>query len=177
MYKIKLLKFFDLIIGRPLSFFLSSIIKNKKEPSPDIKKLLFIRPGGIGDAVLLIPAINALRCGYPDVEIDILCEKRNSEIFGLVRGINRLCLYDRGIDILRCLKNKYDVVIDTEQWHRLSAVVSYLLKSMSLLSSLTGLNCYRLRQSLMTRLLPFFREPRFLKGDGAKINFLKWQKD
>ncbi|KJU81686.1 glycosyl transferase family protein, partial [Candidatus Magnetobacterium bavaricum] len=33
-------------------------------------------------------------------------------------------LYDRGIDLVRCLSNRYDVVIDTEQWHRLSAIVA-----------------------------------------------------
>jgi ADP-heptose:LPS heptosyltransferase len=90
------------------------------------KKFLFIRPGGIGDAVLLLPAIKALKTYFHDSDIDVLCEKRNAEIFTLSNEINRSYLYDRGFDLLKCFKNKYDAVIDTEQWHRLSAVVAYL---------------------------------------------------
>ncbi len=125
MNKIKLLKFFDRIIGTPLVFLLS-LIDYRKATLLQIKRILFIRPGGIGDAVLLLPAIDALKSRFPDSDIDILCEKRNAEIFRLSNVIDNIYLYDRGLDLFRSLKNKYDVVIDTEQWHRLSAVVAYL---------------------------------------------------
>jgi ADP-heptose:LPS heptosyltransferase len=62
----------------------------------------------------------------PDADIDVLCEKRNFEIFSLIDEMNKVYLYDKGLDLLTCLKNKYDAVIDTEQWHRLSAAVAYL---------------------------------------------------
>jgi len=91
-----------------------------------MKNMLIIRPGGIGDAVLLLPAINALKSAFPDAEIDILCEKRNAGIFSLAEDINRVYLYDRDFEIFKCLKIKYDAVIDTEQWHRLSAIVTHL---------------------------------------------------
>ena len=126
MNKIKLLKFIDRIIGKPLVFLLLRIKKNHKDTPKKIKKILLIRPGGIGDAALLLPAINSLRENFPDSKIDLLCEKRNADIFRLSKDINRIYLYDRGLGFIRCLRNRYDVVIDTEQWHRLSAVVSYL---------------------------------------------------
>ena len=126
MNKIKLLKFIDNILGKPLVFLLLRIRKYPKGYPARFKKILIIRPGGIGDAVLLLPAINSLRAKFPDADIDLLCEKRNAEVFRLFKGLSRVYLYDKGPGLLKCLRNRYDVVIDTEQWHRLPAVVACL---------------------------------------------------
>jgi len=56
--------------------------------------------------------------------IDVLAEKRNSPIFTLCTQIDNIYNYDRPRDLLSVLRKKYDIVIDTEQWHRLSAVVA-----------------------------------------------------
>ncbi len=126
MNKITLLKSIDKIAGK----FLVSILGKKTQlPESDIhgfNTILIIRPGGIGDAVLLLPTIRALKSQFPDVDIDILCEKRNAGIFSLTEDINHVYLYDRDLEVFKCLRNKYGVVIDTEQWHRLSAVIAYL---------------------------------------------------
>ena len=125
MNKITLLKSVDKVVGK----FLVSLLDKKARPERtprDINSILIIRPGGIGDAVLLLPAIRALKSRFPEASIDVLCEKRNAGIFGLTEDIDHVYLYDKGSEIFRCLRNKYDVVIDTEQWHRLSAVIAYL---------------------------------------------------
>ena len=44
-----------------------------------IKNILIIRPGGIGDAIFLLPVIKALK--NEGVIIDILCENRNAQVF------------------------------------------------------------------------------------------------
>ena len=124
MNKTNLIKLADQLIGKTLVSLLRG--KGKLNKTPVFKKILLIRPGGIGDAVLLLPAIRALKEEFPDSTIDVLCEKRNADIFRLSNDINAIYLYDRGTDLFRALRNKYDVVIDTEQWHRLSAVVAYL---------------------------------------------------
>ncbi len=126
MTKIKLLKSIDKILGKPLVSLLPRIKNPHKGNPAAFKKILIIRPGGIGDAVLLLPAINALKAKLPDSEIDILSERRNAEIFSFSKEINRIYLYDMGSGLFRCLQNRYDAVIDTEQWHRLSAVAAYL---------------------------------------------------
>jgi lipopolysaccharide heptosyltransferase II len=125
MNKIKLLKLLDRIIGTPLIILAIQKARKQKNPGP-MKNILIIRPGGIGDAVLLLPAINALKSAFPDAKIDILCEKRNAGIFGLADGIREIYLYDRDLELLKCIRNRYDAVIDTEQWHRLSAVAAHL---------------------------------------------------
>jgi lipopolysaccharide heptosyltransferase II len=131
MNKIVFLKSVDRVIGKALVQFLSRL-KNRdslENEFKDLKRLLIIRPGGIGDGVLLLPAIKALKRAYPEVLVDILCEKRNSGVFELTDYINQIYLYDRGLDLLKVLNNRYELVIDTEQWHRLSAVVASLTGS------------------------------------------------
>lgn len=86
--------------------------------------LLLIRPGGIGDAVHLAPAIRLLAERFPHAPLDVLAERRNAGAFALCPGIRELYQYDRPAQLLQVLGNRYDVVIDTEQWHRLSAVVA-----------------------------------------------------
>jgi ADP-heptose:LPS heptosyltransferase len=88
---------------------------------------LIIRPGGIGDAVLLIPAILAIKKTFPESTVDILAEKRNSAVFMLCSDINRVYHYDKPKELLGAIRGNYDIVTDTEQWHRLSAVVTKLV--------------------------------------------------
>ncbi|MCL1910429.1 MAG: hypothetical protein FWG05_05800, partial [Kiritimatiellaeota bacterium] len=45
--------------------------------------ILVIRPGGMGDAVMSIPMIRALRAVAPSRRIDIICESRNEAVFKL----------------------------------------------------------------------------------------------
>lgn len=122
--RILLMKKFDAIVGRLAAGLL---------PAPasailpaDLKSMLLIRPGGIGDAVHLIPVINAIKAAYPHTAIDVLAEKRNSAIFDLCPHLRTLFRYDKPAELFRALRGRYDIVIDTEQWHRLSAVVARL---------------------------------------------------
>lgn len=142
--KIQLLKQIDVIVGRP-AVYLSRVIRprnvgafdeeNLANPSSEKQynhlKILVIRPGGIGDAVLLFPALRILKEQYQGCMIDVLAEKRNAGIFDKYDLIHELILYDKSPinSLLRIYKNKYDVVIDTEQWHRLSAVIAYLSRA------------------------------------------------
>jgi len=117
-----MMKAVDGIIGRAVANLIPRPVQ-KALPSA-VRAILLIRPGGIGDAVHLIPAIRALRCAYPDSSIDILAEQRNSAVFTFCSGIRQICHYHAPADLSRLLRSSYDVVIDTEQWHFLSAVVA-----------------------------------------------------
>jgi ADP-heptose:LPS heptosyltransferase len=140
--KIFILKWVDRLIGKPAVILLSKFIEFRgsgvqgsgtqlsdsltHHPLTPLLRFLIVRPGGIGDAALLFPALNELRKSFPACQIHVLAEKRNAEILKICKSIDRLYLYDRGLDIFRALRNTYDVVIDTEQWHRLSAAVACL---------------------------------------------------
>lgn len=94
-----------------------------------LNTILFIRPGGIGDAVLLIPVIQALKRLRPHTIIDILAEKRNAAVFLLCPDVNAIFHYDEPRELCSVIRTTYDVVVDSEQWHRLSAVVARTTKA------------------------------------------------
>jgi ADP-heptose:LPS heptosyltransferase len=95
----------------------------------EIKRVLFIRPGGIGDAVLLVPAIQALQEEWPSARIDILAEKRNVCAFDLCPDLGKTFCYDSIKDWSKFFFNKYDLIVDTEQWHYLSAFIARIVRS------------------------------------------------
>lgn len=123
--KVALLKLLDCYLGRLLVWILP---RGGESPVPaQPESLLVIRPGGIGDAVWLIPVLIALRNKFPNAQIDVLAERRNAAVFGLCHAADRIMKYDQG-GLSDVLRHRYDVVIDSEQWHRLSAVVARLTK-------------------------------------------------
>lgn len=96
---------------------------------PTPRRILLIRPGGIGDAALLAPSIINIKKLFPDSHITILAERRNSGVFTLFPNVDKMLCYDRAGEFARVLCGKYDFVIDTEQSHCLSAVVARLVRA------------------------------------------------
>lgn len=122
---IKAMKLFDAAVGR----IATSVIPAPAQRRPPfiISSILLIRPGGIGDAVLLAPAINSIKYAYPKSRITILAERRNAGVFTLVPRVDEVLCYDQSRELLHVLRGRFDVVIDTEQSHRLSAVVARIV--------------------------------------------------
>jgi ADP-heptose:LPS heptosyltransferase len=99
-------------------------------PDPDpasIRRVLLIRPGGIGDMLMLLPTIRSLQLARPDIHLDIVCERRNYEVLKLAGLESRAILYDSApLQILNLRATRYDVVLDTEQFHNFSAIMAWL---------------------------------------------------
>jgi len=122
-----LLKFMDKGIGTLAIYCIARPVPAGKPET--FHSILFIRPGGIGDAALLVPAILAFRKIYAGARIAVLAEKRNGAVFRLCPAVDELLLYDRPGDLRKAVRGSYDAVIDTEQWHRLSAVVARITRA------------------------------------------------
>lgn len=89
--------------------------------------VLVIRPGGIGDAVMLLPMLAALREALPGREVDVLCESRNRHVLQFAQPApRRILTYDREpLTALRHIRrSRYAVVFDTEQYHHFSGVLA-----------------------------------------------------
>ncbi|GFO64135.1 glycosyltransferase family 9 protein [Geomonas paludis] len=121
------LKRFDSLAGPLLVRLLPR--RNKPATATAPASALIIRPGGIGDAILLIPALRALQAAYPACRIDVLAEHRNAAAFDFCPGLHAVHRYDEPGELRAVLKNRYDLVIDTEQWYRLSALVARLVRA------------------------------------------------
>ncbi|HEV8538761.1 MAG TPA: glycosyltransferase family 9 protein [Bacteroidota bacterium] len=133
----KLFKFLDYYVGIPLlvgmSFFRTG---RKKADLHDIapRRILLVKFVALGDAVLLVPAIRALRRKFPKTEITFLGTTLTEsylkqfpeyidrfitvDIGSLMRTPSYLARTVRKIRSLEC-----DFAIDFEQWPRLSAIL------------------------------------------------------
>lgn len=123
--KTAFLKSLDGVVGR-IAIHLTPVPRVRLRAAYGIRSILVIRPGGIGDAALLAPTIHALQGAYPDAHIHILAEKRNGGTFALIPEVDRVFLYDTPTGLMEAIRCCYDLVIDTEQWHRLSALIARL---------------------------------------------------
>ena len=125
---LKIIKICDHILG-PLAAWLFPP-QGKKDPPSDFSRILVIRPGGIGDAVFLLPILKIIRHSHPQACVDILCQARNAQVF-ISQGhvVNRVFCYGSLKDLRELIKQNYDIIVDTEQWHYLTAVTAALLKA------------------------------------------------
>lgn len=95
-----------------------------------LSRLLVIRPGGIGDMILLLPALQTLRRTFPGIIIDMICERRNREVLSLAGWPDAILQYDSPLRLIAHVRrHRYDAVIDTEQFHYFSALMSILARA------------------------------------------------
>jgi lipopolysaccharide heptosyltransferase II len=147
-----LMKKLDAILGRLVVALPTPPARNAIPP--EISSILIIRPGGIGDAVLLAPAIRSIKKNYHEAKITLLAECRNAGAFQLVPGVDEILCYDRPREFYQALRGRrYDVVIDSEQWHRLSALVARFVRAPVKI----GFNTNE-RRRMLTHLIPYSHE-------------------
>ncbi|NTW66307.1 MAG: glycosyltransferase family 9 protein, partial [Nitrospirae bacterium] len=84
---------------------------------------------GTDEEALLIPSIVLLKKAFPHAAIDILAEKRNSDVFAFCSDVSAVYHYEIPSELFKAIRQTYDVVIDSEQWHRLSAVVARMTRA------------------------------------------------
>lgn len=131
---IGLIKFIDKFIGVPYCIVLGIIRLFTKKEMPKrekTKNILIIQLWGIGETILTIPAIKALKKRYNKTAIDILCTKRNKDVYFNYPFISKLNIVNLNPFSLKwfILKNwkRYDIVIDMEEYLRISAIMSFFI--------------------------------------------------
>lgn len=84
-----------------------------------VKKILFITLSNMGDVILTLPVLDALRANFPKSKITVMVGPRPKEIFEESPLIDRLIIYDQDSRLREKVKlfnelkkEKYDVVID-----------------------------------------------------------------
>jgi len=131
---VKLIKFVDKLFGIPYCVILGviNLFLKKELPKKDkTKNILIIQLWGIGETILTVPAIKALKEKYPKTAIDILCTARNKDVYFNYPFISKLNIVKTNLFSLKwfVLKNyrKYDIVIDMEEYLRISAILAFFL--------------------------------------------------
>jgi ADP-heptose:LPS heptosyltransferase len=140
-FQIRALKAIDRLVGGTVYRSLLASARKRGATGPTVpppppsrvERILVIRPGGIGDAVLFYPMLAALRSAWPGAALHVLAERRNAGLFKANDRVDRVFSYDAGFgsELRAALAGPYDLVIDTEQYHYLSAVIAYLAHASS----------------------------------------------
>ena len=118
------------------------IFKTQKKTNPypkQIKKILLIRRNRLGDAINLLPIIHTIKKNYPDIEINVLANKYNAQIFEYCSAINNIYILDEkswlGQNFLfinpliwKLKKENFDLTIAVGDYSSKLAKITYFIK-------------------------------------------------
>ena len=120
-------QYLDRYLGVPLCGMLRLFCRNASG-SDTPKKILIIQLSALGDTILAVPAIRAIRHAFPDAEFTMLASPTNLNYLVNCPYIDRYISYRtpsyRLFALLR--REAFDWAIDLEHWPRLSALLAYL---------------------------------------------------
>lgn len=119
-------QYLDRYLGIPLCAMLGLLSKQAPVTSTP-KKVLFIQLSALGDTILAIPAIRAIRHAFPTAEFTILASPTNLNYLAACPYIDRRIPFRKtGYQLISSLRGEgFDWVIDLEHWPRLSALLAY----------------------------------------------------
>jgi len=122
-----IIKFIDKYLGNFLCNMLG--VFNKKKIVGRVNKILLVQLWGIGETILMLPALEALRKKYPDAQIDVLATLRNKDVFFNNKKLDNVHLIKLNpFSMLRFILkniNKYDLIFDMEEYLNVSAIISF----------------------------------------------------
>jgi ADP-heptose:LPS heptosyltransferase len=132
----KLLLILDKTVFRAIFYVVVLIAKlnaAKSEPPCSLDaapRLLVIRPGGLGDGLISVPFLRALRNTWPRSHLTLVCVKKNRATLELLPFHDELVVLDEMAkifsNIARLRKARFDVLFDLEPFRRTSSVVAWL---------------------------------------------------
>src|SRR3989344_2972345 len=121
------IKFIDKYLGNAICNFLG--ILNRPPMKREYKKILVVQLWGIGETILMLPSLDALKKKFPNAQIDILATARNRDVFfGNKNAGNVRLIKLNPFSILGFMLGnfkKYDLVIDMEEYLNISAILSF----------------------------------------------------
>ena len=122
----RLQQYLDRYLGIPFNLLLS--LFPKRGPIPDTpKKVLFIQLSALGDTILAIPTIRAIRHTFPNAEFTVLASSTNLNYLAHCPYIDkRIAFRTLEYQLFAQLRHEdFDWAIDLEHWPRLSALLAY----------------------------------------------------
>ena len=120
-------QYLDRYLGIPLCGMLSLFCRDGRVCDTP-KKILIIQLSALGDTILAVPTIRAIRHAFPDAEFTMLASPTNLNYLVNCPYIDKHISYRmpkyRLFGLLR--RERFDWAIDLEHWPRLSALLAYL---------------------------------------------------
>ena len=121
-----IIKFIDRYAGKMICDILGPF---NRASSTDINRILAIQLWGIGETILALPSLRALRKKYPKAQIDVLATPRNKDVFFANGDINNVFAVKLNpFSILAFIsknRRKYDLAIDMEEYLNISSIIAF----------------------------------------------------
>ncbi len=128
----QLLKSFDFWVGIPLLYCLSLFKRRSIKKPNEVKAIGIFAFAAIGDSILSSCILDPLRKQYPEAKIIIFASKANADIYSILSGYDELVILPvtKPLTVFKVLKKYYlDILIDTSQWTKLSAIYSVFIQA------------------------------------------------
>ena len=181
----QLQKFLDRYVGIPIGILLSLIkivrtfldrkVKSRNQglgsdsetgfSTAPPKKILFIQLSALGDTILAIPTVRALRQSFPQAELSFLASPTNLSYLERCPYIDQRILFRYPLlQLIRSLRQEhFDWVIDLEHWSRFSVILAYATGAPRLVGFSAA---HQNRHYLFTDVVPH------IQGKHEVLNFL-----
>ncbi len=137
---IELFRFFDKHLGTLICVFLTLFerLKSFFQPSPafdseKIERILVIKTVALGDLILLLPALKALKETFPQARLALLTTPRVKEVVEGQGFIDEIIYFEPTKlgslkNIFRKLREKkFNLVVEAEHYYRFTTIISYLI--------------------------------------------------
>jgi heptosyltransferase-3 len=128
----QLLKKLDFWLGIPLLYCLSKFNKKAKIKPEIIDTIGIFAFAAIGDSILSSCLLSTLKDQYPRAKVIVFASSANAAIYPVLSGYDELVVLPvtkplKALSLLRTFS--LDVLIDTSQWPKLSALYSLFIKA------------------------------------------------
>jgi ADP-heptose:LPS heptosyltransferase len=123
----------DFLLGVPILKLLSTFLPDRTLRVEIPRKILLIKLAAVGDTILLVPVLKEIKSRLPQAELHWLVSGINAEIAKTVPYADRLWIWNPvSVKTLYGLaktlrREKFDIVIDAEQWARGTAILTRLI--------------------------------------------------
>jgi len=122
--------------GRPIAPLLATTPPDDAAPRPAPQRILCMKFYGLGNMVILLPVLAALRERFPDAEIDFMTMPGNAAVLDRSGLVTRTIAVDSSsigrfarsfAAAMRTVRERrYDTVIDFEQFVKISCIIGFL---------------------------------------------------
>jgi len=123
-FAVKLQRFIDDYIGAILCFLLWPFTPRPHEIGTP-KRIIFVKLWAVGESVLILPLIKAVKERYPQAEVSVFTRARNAGTFTEMPEIDQVLILEKGG--LKGGFRKYDITFDCEPFFKISALISFFL--------------------------------------------------
>jgi heptosyltransferase III len=127
----RLNRLLDRWLGCPVVFVLG-LLHHKRSRPPQVRRIGILAFGAMGDALLLSSLLHDLRVGFPLCSITVFASNSNNAIFDLLDGpdhVVRVPISNPWAMLQIIRRVRFDVLIDSGQWARISAILAAAAKT------------------------------------------------